>query len=184
MVSISLRIRKGWVLSLSKTMSYKTLVSTFSSDETPVGVVGIADLLVDMRIAYQSPVMRFLQPSSAGLPPTVYGLTDTLFQGGSTVDDLARSFIRLPPDTVTLSTEAFSTFSRSTCQRLQNAERFIISSSPTGRARLWHKHCKQMPNGNNVDRVLRWNFVFSTKSNVASTLLLANIGLQLRLLSQ
>jgi len=32
-------------------------------------------------------------------------------------------------------------------------------------------------NGNNVDRVLRWNFVLSTKSNVASTLLLLWTGL-------
>jgi len=33
-------------------------------------------------------------------------------------------------------------------------------------------------NGNNVERVLRWNFVLSTKSNVASTLLLVWIGLK------
>ena len=32
-------------------------------------------------------------------------------------------------------------------------------------------------NGNNVERVLRWNFVLSTKSNVASTLLLVWTGL-------
>jgi len=31
-------------------------------------------------------------------------------------------------------------------------------------------------NGNNVERVLRWNFVLSTKSNVASTLLLLWTG--------
>jgi len=34
-------------------------------------------------------------------------------------------------------------------------------------------------NGNNVERVLRWNFVLSTKSNVASTLLLVWTGLKL-----